>query len=117
MLEALKNATHTTPELLTAFEILTMNLSTSNDLLSNLSQRVEALCQQCYSSRPSKMGIADTKSDVTTPECVPYEDSRLLTLTGYLLSLILKPHPLMELLSSSLPVLQRSMEQMLHCGQ
>ena len=75
MLEALKNATHTTPELLAAFEILTMNLSISNDLLTNLSQRVETLRQHCYSSQLGKKGIADTKSDVATPECVAYEDS------------------------------------------
>ena len=76
MLEALRNTTltRTTPELLAAFEILAMNLSTSNDLLSNLSQRVETLRQQCYSSRLGKMEIADTKSDVTT-EYVAYDDS------------------------------------------
>ena len=75
MLEALKNATHTTPELLAAFEILTTNLSTSNALLSNLSQRIETLRQSCYSSRLSKTKLADGESDVTTPECVAYEDS------------------------------------------
>ena len=75
MLEALRNATHTTPELLAAFEILTTNVSASNELLSNLSQRVENLRQHCYSSRLNKTGITDIKSDVTTPECVAYEDS------------------------------------------
>ena len=75
MLEALRNATHTTSEFLTAFEILTTNLTSSNELLSNLSQRVEKLRQNCYASRLRKMRISLSESDVTTPECVAYEDS------------------------------------------
>ena len=76
MLEALRNATHTTPELLAAFEILTRNLTASDTLLSNLSQRVENLRQSCHLSRlTSKIDIADSESNVTTPECVAYEES------------------------------------------
>ena len=75
MLEALRNATHITPELLAAFEILTTNLTVSNGLLSNLSQRVESLRQSCYSSRFGKTKVSDGDLDLTTPECAAYEDS------------------------------------------
>ena len=74
MLEALKNAAHTTPELLEAFTILAANLSTSNELLLNLSLRVENFRQGCYSIRLSN---TETVDNVTTPECVAYEDSLL----------------------------------------
>lgn len=74
MLEALKNAAHTTCTLNATFDTLTENLSASNELLLNLSSRVENSRQGCYSSRISNTKTAD---NVTTPECVAYEDNLL----------------------------------------
>lgn len=77
MLEALRNATHTTPELIAAFEILMSNISSSNELLSNLSQRVEELRQKCISSRINnkRRTLSETEpAQITTSECEAYEN-------------------------------------------